>query len=147
MLYVPVQRAERDKELTFQPRLATAKYWEASARRRGRAASRGARGRADGVSAPGPARGASLGGGEGWGRGAAEAAAGTRTGRFEMLYQDVRCIIEEGREGALAGFRKIDGCSYGLPDVPRLPRYSVLALSSNYYCTPADPEASFSQPT
>jgi len=90
--------------------------------------------------APGTARGASVGDGEGWGRGAVEAPEGNRMGRFEMLYQDVRDAYQ--RMPRRHPCRLCRPLLYWLPDVPRLPRCSVLALLPNS-CTPTDPEVYF----
>lgn len=83
-----VQQAERDRELTFQPRLVTAKYRAGTAaRRRNRAAAYGqARAGAGAVGAD------ATGGRKGQEPGVAvpaRAGEGTQA-RFEMLYQDVR---------------------------------------------------------
>lgn len=86
------QQAERDRELTFQPRLATEKYWASTARRRGRSASRTTKDRANGVGAPDSAREDGTGGGGRQDPGAVappEAERRRVQARFEMLYQDV----------------------------------------------------------
>eukprot|EP00903_Cladosiphon_okamuranus_P017269 g15913.t1 len=98
-----VKQAERDRELTFQPRLATEKYWAANARRRSRSASRNARGRALDVEAAEGATVDGAGGGDGRDTGTV-APVGTERRvqtRFEMLYQDSKAKLVRAQQDSL----------------------------------------------
>ncbi|CAM9688213.1 unnamed protein product, partial [Ectocarpus fasciculatus] len=82
------KQAERDRELTFRPRLATTKYWAAASARRRR------RGRADDF-------GLATGRGSDGAAAAAEDANATGGGapaRFEMLYEDSKAQLLRAQE-------------------------------------------------